>query len=532
MTDTSDVLDRHARMRRADTLLVILGDQLWRDEPALGRLDRERDAILMAEVREEATHVPSHRQRTTLFLAAMRHHAIDLVERGFRVRYVRLDASANTQSLAGELERAIGTLGPSRVLLVRAGDHRVQSDLEGTCRDAGVDLEVLEDGSFTCTLADFDAWADDGRKQLVMEYFYRERRRALEVLVDGDGKPEGERWNFDSENREAFDSAPDLPGWYQGRPDAVTREVMALVERTWPDAPGRMERFDWPCTPDQARRALDDFIEKRLCGFGTWEDAMWAGEPTIYHSRLSAALNLKLLDPMACVEAAVDAYEAGRVELNHVEGFVRQLIGWREFIRGVYYHEGKDYLRRNGLSQHGALPGFFWDADTEMNCLRHCLGEVIDNAWGHHIPRLMVIGNFALLAGVHPGAVHEWFLAMYVDAVDWVTAPNVIGMSQHADHGVVGTKPYAASGRYIQRMSNYCDGCRFDPTKRTGEDACPYTTLYWDFLARHRDRLAGNRRMAMILKNVDRMDEGERGDIRREARRLRDGWGVGPIAGS
>ena len=292
-----------------------------------------------------------------------------------------------------------------------------------------------------------------------------------------------------------------------------------------------MERFDWPCTPAEAKRALDDFVDKRLCHFGTYEDAMWAGEPTVYHSRLSAALNLKLLDPMDCVRAALDAYEVGRAKLNDVEGFVRQIVGWREYIRGVYYHQGRDYLRRNGLSQHGALPAFFWSGETDLNCLRHCLAEVLDSAWGHHIPRLMVIGNFALVAGVHPHAVHEWFLAMYVDAVDWVTAPNVLGMSQHADHGVVGTKPYAASGRYIQRMSNYCHGCRYDPSRRTGEAACPFNTFYWDFLLRHRKRFSGNRRMALTLKNVERMGEDERRAVTRDANRLREDLGVGPVSG-
>jgi len=284
-------------------------------------------------------------------------------------------------------------------------------------------------------------------------------------------------------------------------------------------------------TRRQAEEALDDFIEKRLPSFGDFQDAMRAGEPWLFHSLLSPPLNLKLLDPRRAVDAAVRAYEKGHAPINAVEGFVRQIIGWREFIRGVYYREGPDYLRRNGLGQHGNLPHFFWTAETDMNCLSHCLDEVLEWGWGHHIPRLMVIGNFALMAGVHPGAVHEWFLGMYVDAVEWVTAPNVIGMSQHADHGVVGSKPYVSSGKYIHRMSNYCKGCRYDVNQTVGEDACPYNALYWDFLDRHQDTFQGNRRMSIALSNVRKRDGSDLEEIRRRARSLRREWGVGPISG-
>jgi deoxyribodipyrimidine photolyase-related protein len=516
-------LGRYNRMRSAGTLLLVLGDQLDAEMPGLAKLDRDRDAVLLAEVREEAEHVRSHRQRTTLFLSAMRHFALDLIDKGYRVRYVRLVDRVNTQTLASELERAVDTLGPGRVQVVRPGDHRVEARLREAADRKEVPLEILDDTSFTCSLGEFDAWADDGRKELVMEFFYRERRRALNVLLQDDGKPVGGQWNFDKENRKAFKRAPDVPAPYRPRPDEVTREVMALVERTWPDAPGRMERFDWPVTRKEARNALRDFVENRLRNFGTYEDAMWAGEPVLYHSRLASSLNLKLIRPQECVDAALEAYEEGQVGLNDVEGFVRQLIGWREFIRGVYYREGKDYLRRNGLRHDGKLPSLYWSGETEMRCLAHCVGEVLDHAWGHHIPRLMVLGNFALTAGVHPGAIHEWFLAMYVDAVDWVTAPNVIGMSQHADHGVVGTKPYAGSAGYINRMSNYCQGCRYDPKQRVGDDACPFNTFYWDFLLRHRNRFRANRRMGLALKNADRLDQGEKKSIRSRARELRRG---------
>jgi deoxyribodipyrimidine photolyase-related protein len=307
----------------------------------------------------------------------------------------------------------------------------------------------------------------------------------------------------------------------------VTREVLDLVNREFPDAPGRMETFRWPATEVQARRALERFIDRRLVRFGTYEDAMWEGEPFLYHSALSSSLNLKLLGPMQCVEAAVAAYDSGKVAINNVEGFVRQIIGWREFIRGVYYREGEDYPARNTLDQHGDLPWFFWTGETEMNCLRHCLGDVVNHAYSHHITRLMVIGNFALIAGVHPAHVHAWFLAMYVDAVEWVTAPNVVGMSQHADGGVVGTKPYAASGKYIDRMSNFCRSCPYDVKRRAGKNACPFNVFYWDFLMGNEKRLRGNRRMSLVLRSLERLDEEERRKIRSAARRYRKEFKVG-----
>jgi deoxyribodipyrimidine photolyase-related protein len=526
----SGELSRHSRIRSARRLLFVLGDQLDPAGPALDELDKERDAVLMVEVKEEAEVPPSHRQRTTLFLSAMRHYALDRIEEGHRVRYVRLDDRANTGSLRSELERAIGTLDPECVRVVQPGDHRVAAAIRGATDRSGVGLDVLPDTTFTCSLEEFDAWADDGRKELTMEHFYRQRRRALNVLIDDDGKPVGGRWNFDRENRETFKEAPEVPRPYMARPDDVTREVMDLVETTWPDAYGRLDHFRWPVTRTEARRALDRFIEERLERFGTYEDAMWAGEPVLYHSQLSSSLNLALLTPSECVAAAVEAFEEGRAEINNVEGFVRQLIGWREFIRGVYFHEGPDYLRRNGLDQHGDLPPFFWTADTDMRCMSHSLNGVLDHAWGHHIPRLMVIGNFALMAGVRPKTVHNWFLGMYVDAVDWVTAPNVIGMSQHADGGVVGTKPYVSSGKYIDRMSNYCRECRYDVNERVGDDACPFNALYWDFLIRNRDRLADTRRMGIALSNVDKLGDGARKEIDTRARRLRDEWDVGPIS--
>jgi deoxyribodipyrimidine photolyase-related protein len=510
--------------RSARRLFLVLGDQLDRNAATLRALDRGTDVVLMTEVGQEAEHVPSHRQRTTLFLTAMRHFALRLAKDGTRVRYVTLDDPANTQAFDTELARAVKELSVEAVTVIKPGEQRVEALVRDACAGTGVPLEIADDDSFTCSLDEFDAWAE-GRRDLVMEYFYRQRRKKLDILVT-DGKPEGGSWNYDKDNRHTFKSDPEIPALYKARPDQVTREVMQLVQKTFPAAYGKMDRFFWPVDRDQARRALKKFIAERLANFGTYEDAMWTGEPFLYHSVLSSALNLKLLSPRECVDAAIQAYEKGAATLNNVEGFVRQIIGWREFMRGIYYREGSDYSRRNGLEQTGALPAFFWNAETEMNCLHHCIGEVVEHAYGHHIARLMVIGNFALIAGVHPRAVHEWFLGMYVDGVEWVTAPNVIGMSQHADHGVVATKPYAASGKYIKRMSNYCAGCRYDVDQRTGDDACPFNTYYWDFLIRHRARLRGNMRMKLVMKSADNIAAAERKKITTRARALRKEFGI------
>lgn len=509
-------------------LVVVLGDQLDRSSAVFDGFDERHDAVLMMEVEEESTHVPSHRQRTVLFLSAMRHFANDLHERGRRVQYVRLDDGHNTHSLGGEIRRQVQRLEPESIVCTHPGEWRVLDMMKGLSADLGIPVEIQPDRHFFVQPEEFEDWARD-RRSLIMEHFYREQRKRLGILVDDHGKPEGGAWNYDRENREAFTTAPELRRPYQARPDNITREVIDVVERRLPDLPGRLEAFGWPVTRTEAKRALRDFVEYRLVDFGRYEDAMWTDQATVYHSRLSAALNLKLLSPRECVDAALAAYRDGNAPLNSVEGFVRQLIGWREFIRGVYWLEGAEYAERNGLDHHGSLPEMYWSGDTDMACMRQCLGQVRDEAYGHHIQRLMVTGNFALLSGVHPRAVSDWYLGMYVDAIDWVTLPNTLGMAMHADGGVVGTKPYAASGKYISRMSNYCDECRYNVNERTGEAACPFNTLYWDFLIRHRERFRKNNRMAMMLKNVDRMTREQRTEITVSAGSLREKFGIGSI---
>ncbi|MCC5823382.1 MAG: cryptochrome/photolyase family protein [Phycisphaerales bacterium] len=509
------------------TLAVVFGDQLDRSYPDHLGLDQATDAVLMLEVAGESRHVPSHFQRTTLFLSAMRHHAAWLRDQGWRVAYVRLDDRKNTQEFGSEIVRACERLAPERLTAVRPGEHRVLAILKETADGSGIKLTVKEDPHFLCDPGTFNAWAE-GRKELVMEHFYREQRRSLGLLVDNKGNPEGGQWNFDKDNRKSFRASPRPPKRPAFTVDAITREVMDTVRRTLPDLPGSLDNFNWPVTREQALKALDHFIKSCLPRFGDYQDAMWLGQRTLYHALLSPVMNLKLLNPREIVDRAVRAYEDGSAPLNAVEGFVRQIIGWREFIRGVYWLEGPDYAGRNGLKHKGRLPGFYWDAETDMACMADAISGVLETAYAHHISRLMVTGNFALIAGIDPKAVSDWYLGMYADGVDWVTLPNTLGMALHADGGVVGTKPYAASGKYIQRMSNACEHCRYDVTKRTGEDACPFNVFYWDFLIRHEKRFSSNRRMRMMLKNLERMSEQETTEITVSAGRLRRDMGIDP----
>lgn len=514
--------------RTVRNLVLVLGDQLDAESSAFDGLEATRDVIAMAEVAEESEHVWTSKPRVAVFLAAMRHFRDEQRARGRNVRYVELEDKGNTHSLAGEVARAVAELRPGKVVFTEPGEWRVALALEKALGECGVELEVRTDRHFFATRDDFRAHAL-GRKQLRMEFFYREMRRKHGVLLDAEGEPEGGQWNFDHDNRSSFGKGG--PAAEGGRApllieaDATTREVLALVARRFAGHPGQLTSFAWPVTRAEARAVLDDFIAHRLANFGQFQDAMWTDEPWLYHSRIAAALNLKLLNPREVVEAAEEAYRAGRVPLASAEGFIRQILGWREYVRGIYLRFMPGYLELNALGAREKLPEFYWTGKCDMNCLRQAIGQTLAHGYAHHIQRLMVTGLYTLLLGVEPRRVHEWYLAVYVDAVEWVELPNTLGMSQYGDGGIMASKPYAATGRYIQRMSNYCAGCRFDPAQSAGDTACPFTTLYWDFLLRHEVLLAKNQRMALQVKNIARLKEPERAVIRRQAEDIRQNGG-------
>ena len=488
-------------------LVIVLGDQLDEKSSALDGFDASQDLIWMAEVAQESTHVWSAKQRIAVFLSAMRHFAEHLRARGLPVVYSRLDDADNQGQLDLELTKAIDHWRPAALVLTAPGDWRVLHDLRAVAAGKNLTLDLRDDTHFFSTIRQFVAHMS-GRKQLRLEYWYRELRQQHGILMNGK-VPEGGKWNFDADNRASFGKAgpQNVPPPTRFAPDEITCEVIALVNQRFASHPGKLTQFGWPVTREQALVALREFVARRLPLFGLYEDAMWSGEAWLFHSHLSCALNLKLLNPREVVQAAQDAYHAGHAPLAAVEGFIRQILGWREYVRGIYWTQMPDYLQRNALNAQQALPGFYWTGETEMACLKDAITQTLETGYAHHIQRLMVTGLYALLLGVKPQSVHAWYLGVYVDAVEWVELPNTLGMSQFGDGGLIASKPYVATGKYIQRMSNHCQGCKYDPAQSTGADACPYTTLYWDFLIRHEVMLQKNPRMAMQLKNLHRLDE-------------------------
>jgi deoxyribodipyrimidine photolyase-related protein len=495
-------------------LVLVLGDQLDRNSAAFDGFDPAVDAVWMAEVREEATHAWSHKVRIALFLSAMRHFAAELRAAGIQVIYRRMDDPANHGSFAAELAETLEHLRPAKVIVVEPGEWRVAESLRPFA-------EFRPDRHFYCSREEFGEWAH-AKKQLRLEFFYRHLRAQHQVLMER-GEPVGGRWNFDAENRGSLGKGGPrfLPQPITFAPDAITCEVVAMANKIFADHPGTLDNFDFPVTAADARRALDDFISNSLPFFGRYQDAMWTDEPVLYHSRLSALMNLKLLNPRDAVIAAEQAFHDGHAPIEAVEGYIRQILGWREYVRGIYWRFMPEYLDRNHLDAHEPLPWFYWNGKTDMECMRQALGQTLRYGYAHHIQRLMVTGLFALLFGVEPKQIHLWYLAIYYDAVEWVELPNTLGLSQYGDGGVMGSKPYIASGKYIQRMSNYCGHCRYDPAKSTGETACPFTTLYWDFLMRHETMLRANPRTLLQIRNVDRLSASEKSRIKAQAADLR-----------
>jgi deoxyribodipyrimidine photolyase-related protein len=485
------------------SLVLVLGDQLSLDMSSLKRADPAHDRVLMVEVMVEATYVRHHKKKIAFLFSAMRHFAEELKEAGWTVDYVKLDDPANSGSFKGEVKRACERLRPQRMVVTEPGEWRVLEDMRSWSDAFSLPVEILTDTRFFSTVADFRAWAD-GRKQLRMEYFYREMRRSTGLLMDGD-KPAGGKWNYDADNRKP--AQPDLfmPEPKRFKPDAITQEVLDLVASRFSGHIGDLEPFWFAVTRKDAEEACEHFLADMLADFGTYQDAMLSGRKFLFHSVLSAYLNAGLLDAKVLCRKVEEAWKADKVPLNAAEGFIRQILGWREYVRGIYWLKMPDYVDSNALGADRPLPDFYWTGQTRMRCLSEAIGQTLEEAYAHHIQRLMVTGNFALLAGVRPKEVHEWYLMVYADAYEWVEAPNTIGMSQFADGGLLGSKPYVSSGNYIDRMSDYCGACSYDVKQKTGSKACPFNALYWDFLDRNKEVLKGNPRLGQPYASWDRM---------------------------
>ena len=498
----------------------ILGDQLGPDNAALVGA-RRADVLLFIESERGLSKLSYHKQRLVLLLSAQRHFAAECEAAGWVVDYYRLERGMTwEQALAAHVKKH----EPERILLTAPNNYDEDAAVRKLVKK--FPIEILPTRQFLVPREEFIAWAK-GKKSLLMETHYRRVRAEFGFLMQPDGKPVGGRWNFDEENRRTFrdwvkeGSPRAMVGSVE--PDKITRDVMKLVENEFAGNPGKTNGFWLPVDRAGALRWLEEFIATRLGGFGAWEDLMVEGEPILFHSVISPLINIGLLTPRECIEAAIKAYESGRAPLNSVEGFVRQIAGWREFVNGVYWLKMPDYAEVNGLGAQRALPEFFYTANTEMNCLQQTIAQVIGTGFNHHIQRLMVLGNFLLLAGVRPREALRWYLEMYVDAHDWVMAANVLGMVLHADGGFMATKPYAAGSGYISRMSNYCAGCRYKPEIKTGDHACPFNYLYWDFYARHGETFAKNPRVGMALKTLARKSAGERKAIAESAAKFLDG---------
>ncbi len=502
------------------SLRLVLGDQLSRGLSALDGLDPAHDIIFMAEVEQETRYVPHHKQKIVLILSAMRHFAEMLRQEGLQVHYVRLDDLGNSGSFTGELARAIALHQPDRVIATEPGEWRVAEMMRQWSTQLPVPLEVRDDDRFFCSRPRFAQWAE-GRKSYRMEFFYREMRRETGLLMKAD-QPEGGEWNYDKENRKTLPAQHSLPSRLRFEPDEITREVMTLVQRQYADHFGDLEPFGWAVTRTDALEALGHFISVCLPDYGDYQDAMKTGEAFLYHSIISPYLNCGLLTPHEVCDLAERAYHAGHAPLNAVEGFIRQILGWREYVRGLYWHHMPAYEATNALEAHRPLPDFFWTGKTQMNCVAQVISDTRQYAYAHHIQRLMVTGNFALLAGLEPRAVEEWYLAVYIDAFEWVELPNTHGMVLFADGGMLASKPYAASGAYINRMSDYCSGCAYDVKEKSGPSACPFNLLYWHFLIENQQRLSTNPRMAMPYRTLSKMSDERRAQITREANAFLD----------
>ena len=484
------------------TLLLVLGDQLDINSSALRDFDSSTGEVIMIESRNESDYVWSHKAKIAIFLSAMRHFAQALKAKKIPLTYVK-ESSLTIEEV---LRQQIIEKRVTHLRCVEPGEWRLKLAIEHLASELNINLLMLDDDHFYCSNAEFREWVKD-KKELRLEYFYRYMRKKHHVLMDKESQPVGGQWNFDDQNRKPYSkNGPGLidpPAMF--KPDEITLEVLEFVEHQYPQHPGSLAHFAWPVTREQALKALEYFVNHRLAVFGIYQDAMWKETPFGWHSLLSSSLNLKLLNPREVVESALRAYQKNTLDLSTVEGFIRQIIGWREFVRGIYYLDMPQMAKANFYQHQRALPNWYWTGETRMNCMKDAIDQTMKYGYAHHIQRLMITGNFALLAEVLPQQVSDWYLAVYVDAIEWVELPNVIGMALFANGGRFTSKPYIASGAYVKRMSNYCAGCQYKPDVRYGEQACPMTTLYWNFLIKHQASFNQNPRTRLMTANLSKI---------------------------
>lgn len=507
------VLNSEPKSKRV--LRPVLADQLSINLASLQSCELEKDIILFCEVRAETDYVSHHPKKIVFLFSAMRHFAKYLKEKGFQVHYVTLTDVDNTHTLCSEWQRIATLYDCERVVVTEPGEWRV---LEHIRQQTNLQIEVLEDSRFLCTHQRFLQWAQ-GKKQLRMEYFYQTMRKHYHLLLENNGQPIGGRWNYDVDNREPLKQIPSIPARTKVLPDNITLEVIQLVSTHFPHYFGDVTDFCYAVTHEEASQQAAFFFEHCLPSFGHYQDVMVNGEPFLYHAVLSMYLNAGLLDAMDLCREAESRYHKQLAPLSAVEGFIRQILGWREYVRGIYWMQMPAYSEQNYFQATAALPDLYWGGQTHMNCLAQVVSQTRQNAYSHHIQRLMVTGNFALIAGLSPKQVCDWYLAVYLDAYEWVELPNTLGMALFADGGLLASKPYAASGKYIDKMSNYCKSCHYKVKEVVGDKACPFNSLYWHFIARHEDKLSSNMRMKYMYATWHRFDDAKKQSILQQAQR-------------
>lgn len=500
-------------------LRIILGDQLSLDISSLQDCNKSQDVILMGEVWQEATYVKHHVKKIAFIFSAMRHFAEGLTHNGYKVEYIKLDHQNKKTSFTHILKQALKQHKITKVIVTHPGEYRVLQEIKSWTELFNIALEIRDDDRFLCDIDEFKEW-EQQYKQPRMEFFYRYMRIKHNVLLKNN-KPVGGKWNFDQENRKSIDKNIKVNNVIKFTPDNITKDVLGLVAKYFNKHFGNLDDFYFAVTRNDAKKFLSYFINNNLQFFGDYQDAMLEDEPFLYHSHISHYINIGLLSPLECIVAAEDAYYSNNnLRLNNVEGFIRQVLGWREYIRGVYWHKMPNYDEQNFLAATKKLPEFFWTGDTKMNCMQQCIKDTAQNAYAHHIQRLMVLGNFCLLTGIDPKYVNEWYLIVYADAYQWVELPNVTGMVLYADGGYVASKPYAASGNYINKMSNYCKNCSYNVKEKHGDTACPFNYLYWNFFINNQKFFKNNPRLLMVYSTLGRMDKANLSAIKKSSEKF------------
>ncbi len=501
------------------TLRLILGDQLNIKHSWYKKVD-QNVTYCMFEMRQETDYVVHHIQKVIGFFAAMRQFSADLNKLGHQVIYFKITAEENTQSLTENLENLIHKNGILNLEYIQPDEYRIDEQLKDFIRSLNIPTSSLSSEHFFTERDEVQIYFD-GKKQFIMESFYRHMRIKHDVLVNA-GQPEGGKWNFDKSNRKKWKGGTQIPNYkyFKNKVDDILADIEDSDIKTMGNF--NIKTFSYPITRHQSLDLLKYFCEHLVIHFGDYQDAMNTDEVYLFHSRLSFSLNLKLISPKDVVQTVINYYRQfeDEIQISQVEGFVRQVLGWREYMRGMYWMMMPKFKTDNFLDNISPLPDFYWSAGTRMNCLKNAINNSLDNGYAHHIQRLMITGNFALLINCHPNEVDAWYLGIYVDAIEWVQLPNTRGMSQFADGGKIATKPYVSSGSYINKMSNYCQTCHYNVKEKTSQNACPFNALYWNFLDEKREYLMDNHRMKMMFSLLDKINPSKLHSIKLRAQEI------------